>query len=64
MSIIQKMRQILQSFLEAVQRVTNFILGAFMRIFRATDDKYPASGVQPFEGEPFDKKNHNHKQVL
>lgn len=64
MSIIPKLRQILQSLLEGLQRAINFVLGAFMRIFRANDDKYPATGVQPFEGEPFDKKNHNHKQVL
>lgn len=30
------------------------------RIFTATDDNYPETGVQPFEGEPVDpRKQHN-----
>ncbi|HIK31563.1 MAG TPA: isochorismate synthase [Oscillatoriales cyanobacterium M59_W2019_021] len=30
------------------------------RIFTARDDNYPETGVQPFEGEPFDEqKQHN-----
>lgn len=34
-----------------------FVSGAMSRIFGPTDDKYPNTGVQPFEGEPLDKKS-------
>ena len=30
-----------------------YISGAVARIFGPTDDEYPATGVQPFEGDPF-----------
>jgi hypothetical protein len=63
MSIIQKVKQILLSFLEAIQSLVQYILAPVIRIFRATDDQYPETGVQPFEGEPFDKKNPHHKEL-
>jgi hypothetical protein len=37
--------------------VIQFVSGAMSRIFGPTDDAYPNTGVQPFEGEPFDKKS-------
>ena len=30
------------------------IMSGFARIFGPSDDDYPKSGVQPFEGEPYD----------
>jgi len=35
--------------------ITQYISGAVIRIFGPTDDAYPATGVQPFSGEPFQK---------
>ena len=32
------------------------ILQGVSRLFSPTDDDYPKSGVQPFEGEPYDDK--------
>jgi hypothetical protein len=37
-----------QKFAEAVR----FVSEAAMRIFAPDKDKYPAIGVQPFDGEP------------
>ncbi|HEY9850588.1 MAG TPA: hypothetical protein V6D28_14070 [Leptolyngbyaceae cyanobacterium] len=34
-------------------RVTQFFLEAAARIFGPTDDAYPVTGVQPFEGDPY-----------
>jgi hypothetical protein len=47
-----------QSIKEAPQKITNFIFGAFARIFAPRDDNYPETGTQPFEGEPADKKHY------
>ncbi|NJN49529.1 MAG: isochorismate synthase [Alkalinema sp. RL_2_19] len=30
----------------------SFISGAMIRIFGATDDEYPATGIQPYSGDP------------
>ncbi|MDH6061983.1 hypothetical protein NWP17_16340 [Chrysosporum bergii ANA360D] len=49
--------QILQSMKNILQQVINYILGAFTRIFSPRDDDYPATGVQPFEGDPADRRN-------
>jgi hypothetical protein len=35
----------------AFDRIVRFFSGAIARIFGPTDDNYPQSGVQPFEGE-------------
>lgn len=32
--------------------VVHFLSGAVARIFGPTDDEYPATGVQPFDGDP------------
>jgi hypothetical protein len=34
------------------QKVFRYIISAVARIFSPNDDNYPATGVQPFEGEP------------
>jgi hypothetical protein len=34
-----------------------YVSGAMRRIFGPTDDSYPATGVQPYEGEPTSKKH-------
>jgi hypothetical protein len=35
-------------------RMTKYISEAVARIFGPNDDSYPATGVQPFEGVPFE----------
>jgi hypothetical protein len=40
----------------ALQRVIQYIAQAVTRIFSPTDDQYPKTGVQPFTGNPADKK--------
>ncbi|MEH1870670.1 hypothetical protein [Nostoc sp.] len=38
-----------------IANITQYISEAAMRIFGPSDDAYPATGVQPFTGEPYDK---------
>ncbi len=33
------------------EEAARYITGAIARIFSPTDDAYPATGVQPFDGE-------------
>ncbi len=40
---------------EMLNGVTQYISEAFIRIFSPSDDAYPAIGVQPFSGEPFNE---------
>lgn len=56
MSKSERIREILQSLGNVPQQVTNYISEAVSRIFSPRDDDYPATGVQPFEGDPADKK--------
>jgi hypothetical protein len=42
---------IIKSFQNLMKSVTD----GFARIFRATDDDYPKTGVQPYEGDTSDK---------
>ncbi len=44
--------------------ITQYISEAAMRIFGPNDDAYPAIGVQPFTGEPYDKRKDDNSQVL
>jgi hypothetical protein len=37
--------------------VTEYISEAVVRIFGPSDDAYPLTGVQPFNGEPFRETN-------
>ncbi len=45
MKIFQKLQEAIQSVWQAV-----------VRIFQPSEDDYPETGVQPFEGEPYDEK--------
>ncbi|MDB9306131.1 MULTISPECIES: hypothetical protein [Cyanophyceae] len=57
MSKSGKTRERLQSMRNIPQQVMNYISEAVSRIFSPRDDDYPATGVQPFEGDPADKRN-------
>ena len=50
MSINAKVQQFGKSIIEIIQQVSSFILAGFQNIFAPSKDKYPAVGVQPFEG--------------
>jgi hypothetical protein len=38
---------------KTIENITLYFSGAIARIFGPTDDQYPVTGVQPFEGEPY-----------
>jgi hypothetical protein len=46
----------IESIQQVVQGVIGFVSGAVARIFRPSDDDYPKTGVQPFEGDISDEK--------
>lgn len=52
MSTASKTRQIIQSIVEIPQKIINFTTNGVARIFSPSDDDYPKSGVQPYEGDP------------
>lgn len=39
-----------------IKNVVQPILKGVARIFQPTDDDYPETGVQPFEGEVYDER--------
>lgn len=41
---------------QGLQQAMQYLLEAATMIFSIRDDDYPATGVQPFEGEPHPKK--------
>ncbi|MGK7926292.1 MAG: hypothetical protein AB4290_13795 [Spirulina sp.] len=41
-----------------VSEVSQFISEAVARMLSPTHDMYPAIGVQPFSGDPYDKHRH------
>lgn len=40
-----------------VQSAFRFILEGAARVFTPDKDIYPATGLQPFEGDPYDKSH-------
>lgn len=45
------------SIYKMLDSITSYIYGAVARIFGPTDDAYPAIGIQPFAGEPFNQRH-------
>lgn len=39
--------------MNALRQMFQYIAGAVNRIFSPTDDAYPATGVQPYSGDPY-----------
>ena len=58
MSINKTIQNIIHTIATTPQRVVQYVFSAAIRTFSPSDDNYPASGVQPFEGDPADKKSH------
>ena len=50
------LKAILKAVQEVTQQVISYILGAVTRIFGPSDDDYPKTGVQPFEGDSDNNK--------
>lgn len=48
MTIVKKIGDSVQSIWDSV-----------VRLFSSSDDDYPRSGIQPFEGDPYDTKKHS-----
>lgn len=46
--------KITEKIVQSVQTVVSYISSAAARIFSPRDDDYPATGIQPFEGDPAD----------
>jgi len=44
------------SVTQRLQRAFEAVSRAVVRIFSPSDDKYPETGVQPYEGEPYDER--------
>lgn len=57
MSSSTKLQDIIQSITQVPQKVINYISVGVGRIFSPRDDNYPATGVQPFEGDPPEEKH-------
>jgi hypothetical protein len=53
MSISERLQQIVQSIAEALGNISD----AAGRTFGPKDDHYPATGAQPFEGDPYDERH-------
>lgn len=51
-----KIGKVFQSVKEAPQQAFDYISDAVFRIFSPTKDNYPATGAQPFDGDPADEK--------
>jgi hypothetical protein len=50
-------KNLLQKIQNLGQQVINYLSGAVSRIFGVRDDDYPATGVQPFEGDIPEKQD-------
>ena len=57
MSTTSRAKQIIQSFVEIPQKFINFTTNGVTRIFSPSDDDYPKSGVQPYEGDTIKSKD-------
>ena len=56
MSSSKWFQTLLQSLIKVPQQIIRYISWPALRIFGPTDDEYPETGVQPFEGEIPDKE--------
>jgi hypothetical protein len=57
MSTRRTVQNVIYTVTNLPQQVIHYISGAVTRIFSPTDDNYPETGLQPFEGDPADKKS-------
>lgn len=57
MSPNKTLQNIIHTITNTPRQVIDYISGAVSRIFSPTEDNYPETGTQPFEGDPADKKS-------
>jgi hypothetical protein len=57
MSTTPRWQQFIRSTIAVPQKIIRYLAEATIRIFSPSDDQYPKTGVQPFEGDPA-KKEH------
>lgn len=57
MSTNKTLQNIFNAIVSVPQKVIRYISSAAMRIFSPGDDNYPATGVQPFGGDPAEEKS-------
>ncbi|MCU0570175.1 MAG: hypothetical protein MUF49_26825 [Oculatellaceae cyanobacterium Prado106] len=50
-------KQSAEAIASAPQKIMQFLLSPVIRIFSPSDDNYPATGVQPFDGDPAHEKH-------
>ena len=43
-----------------LQNIVQYLANGFSQLFKPSDDDYPETGVQPFEGEPYDENKQNY----
>jgi len=55
-----KIRAFLQKVFQIPVQFIRYLWEAVSRLFSPSDDRYPATGVQPFEGEPAEDKKRKH----
>ena len=55
MSRSVKEQNVWQATLDSLKHLLGFMATPLSRIFSPSDDDYPATGIQPFEGDPADK---------
>lgn len=51
MSTASKAKRMIKSVVEIPQKLIKFATNGISRIFSPSDDDYPKSGVQPYEGD-------------
>ncbi|MEM9218592.1 MAG: hypothetical protein AAGD25_30150 [Cyanobacteria bacterium P01_F01_bin.150] len=49
------------TIMNQVQEVVKFVWEGTARIFGPDDNTYPATGVQPYTGEPYSKERQRHE---
>lgn len=57
MFIKRRLWKIISTIEIMFKQVIRYIAGAVTKIFSPTDNNYPATGVQPYEGDLADKKS-------
>jgi hypothetical protein len=58
MSTAYKARQMIKSVVEIPQKFIKFTTNGVSRIFSPSDDDYPKSGVQPYDGDSADNSHY------
>jgi len=56
-----KIKAFLQAVFQIPVQFVRYLWEGVSRIFSPSDDRYPSTGVQPFEGEPADDKKRRHE---